>query len=489
MISYDDVYIKPQNSSIKSRSNTRLETRLTRNHNIGCPVVASPMDTVMSKEMAVALDSHDCVGILHRFQDPKSQASQVSDLAGLASGPVHRAPVCASIGATGNFLKNARRYVSAGVDVVLIDVAHGDHDHVESAIKTLHEKLYSFEEREFDIIAGNVATGEGAARLARWGADAVRVGVGNGCFTPDMKVRMKDGEKKISDIEPGDRVGTHCERWREVLNVRKRNHEGRLMVIDGIECTPDHEFYVVHQSELGEVTDQNVHRRAEWVEAQNLTEDHWQVRVAEIGKLLDSTKSIEERKYSGEVYDLEVKDDHSYNIGGTVVHNSVCSTRLKTGVGVGQITAIRESVRALEREAFHDVPVIADGGIRQPGDAAKALSAGADSVMVGSILAGTDETPGKVKAKENGWPDRELYKEYRGSASQGVKDSDDFVEGVSRTVPYRGPVRRIISDLKDGLRSSFSYVGASTVEEFRAKAVLNEVSGSTTKMGSPHHRS
>ena len=489
MISYDDVYIKPQNSSIKSRSNVDLETRLTRNHKIKCPVIASPMDTVMSKEMAVALDSRGCVGILHRFQDPKSQASQVSDLAGLASGPVHRAPVCASIGATGNFLKNARRYVSAGADVLLIDVAHGDHDHVESAIKTLHEELYSFEEREFDIIAGNVATGEGAARLARWGADAVRVGVGNGCFTPDMKARMKDGEKKISDIEPGDRVGTHCERWREVLNVRRRDHEGRLMVIDGIECTPDHEFYVVHQSELGEVTDQNVHRRAEWVEAQNLTEDHWQVRVAEIGKLLDSTNSIEERQYNGKVYDLEVKDDHSYNIGGTVVHNSVCSTRLKTGVGVGQITAIRESVQALEREAFHGVPVIADGGIRQPGDACKAIAAGADSVMIGSILAGTDETPGKVKAKENGWPDRKLYKEYRGSASQGVKDSDDFVEGVSRTVPYRGPVRRIISDLKDGLRSSFSYVGASTVEEFRAKATLNEVSGSTTEMGSPHHSS
>jgi IMP dehydrogenase len=94
-----------------------------------------------------------------------------------------------------------------------------------------------------------------------------------------------------------------------------------------------------------------------------------------------------------------------------------------------------------------------------------------------------------VKAKENGWPDRKLYKEYRGSASQGVKDSDDFVEGVSRTVPYRGPVRRIISDLKDGLRSSFSYVGASTVEEFRAKATLKKVSGSAAKMGQPHHSS
>ena len=486
MISYDDVYIEPKNSSVKSRSNAHLKTRFTRNHKIGCPVVGSPMDTVMSKEMAASLDSRGCVGILHRFQDSKSQASQVSDL---ASGSADRAPVCASIGATGDFLKNARRYVSAGADVLLIDVAHGDHEHVENAIKTLHEELYTFEEQEFDIIAGNVATGEGAARLARWGADAVRVGVGNGCFTPDMKVKTKNGEKKISDIESGDKVRTHRNRWKNVLGVRKRDHEGHVLSVDGIECTPDHEFYVVHQSELGEVTDQNVHRLAEWVEAQNLTKNHWQFRVAEIGKLLESTNSIEEWHYNGKVYDLEVEDDHSYNIEGSVVHNSVCSTRLKTGVGVGQITAIQSAVEALEREAFHDVPVIADGGIRQPGDACKALASGADSVMVGSILAGTDETPGKVKAKENGWPDRELYKEYRGSASQGVKGSDDFVEGVSRTVPYRGPVQRIISDLKDGLQSSFSYVGATTVEEFRAKSTLNEVSGSTAKMGTPHHSS
>jgi IMP dehydrogenase/GMP reductase len=107
--------------------------------------------------------------------------------------------------------------------------------------------------------------------------------------------------------------------------------------------------------------------------------------------------------------------------------------------------------------------------------------------MVGSVLAGTDETPGEVKARETDWPDRELYKEYRGSASQGVKDSDDYVEGVTRTVPYRGSVRRIISDVKDGLRSSYSYVGARTTSEFQAKAELQQVSGSAAEMGEPHH--
>jgi IMP dehydrogenase/GMP reductase len=201
---------------------------------------------------------------------------------------------------------------------------------------------------------------------------------------------------------------------------------------------------------------------------------------------LKKIESVKEKEYSGKVYDLEVNGDHSYNIERTVVHNSVCSTRVKTGVGVPQVTAIQEISDRLDR-MYPEIPVIADGGIRQPGDACKALAAGADTVMVGSILAGTDQTPGELKARETDWPDRELYKEYRGSASQGVKDSNEYVEGVTRTVPYRGSVKRIIGDVKDGLRSSYSYVGARVTREFQAKADLQRVSGSTNEMGKPHH--
>lgn len=343
MISYDDVYIEPRHSDIETRDNVNLSTQFTRNRVIGCPVVASPMDTVVCGEMIEALDEEGATGIMHRFGGHQyGKVNQIDELKNVSV----EGPLSVSVGAKGDVERIATSIINhTGADVVLVDVAHGDHKYVKSAISKLREDA-----PKVDIIAGNVATAEGALRLADWGADAIRVGIGNG---------------------------------------------------------------------------------------------------------------------------------------------SVCSTRIKTGVGVPQVTAIREISEALDRwdNGYSDVPVIADGGIRTPGDAAKALAAGADTVMVGSILAGTDETPGELKARETDWPDRELYKEYRGSASQGVKGSDDYVEGVTRTVPYRGSVKRIIGDMKDGLRSSFSYVGARTVGEFQAKANLIEVSGSAAQMGQPHHGS
>jgi IMP dehydrogenase len=153
-------------------------------------------------------------------------------------------------------------------------------------------------------------------------------------------------------------------------------------------------------------------------------------------------------------------------------NGSLCETRIRTGVGIPQVTALIESIAGVEETGI-DVPIIADGGIRLTGDVAKALSLGADSVMLGSLLAGTRESPGEIQ-RMGMWPNEQLFKKYRGSASAEVKQvhglEEKNVEGNSKLIPYKGKVERIINDIKDGVRSSMSYVNAKNITEFHVNS-------------------
>jgi len=150
-------------------------------------------------------------------------------------------------------------------------------------------------------------------------------------------------------------------------------------------------------------------------------------------------------------------------------NGSLCETRIRTGIGVPQVTALMECIAGVEESGL-DVPVIADGGMKMPGDIAKALSLGADSVMLGSLLSGTRESPGEIQ-KVGMWPKEQLFKKYRGSASAESKKAhgmqDKNVEGNSKLIPYKGKAKRILDDISDGLRSSMSYVNANDLKEFR----------------------
>jgi IMP dehydrogenase len=168
-------------------------------------------------------------------------------------------------------------------------------------------------------------------------------------------------------------------------------------------------------------------------------------------------------------------------IGG----GSLCSTRIQTGVGVPMVSSILSCVVVADE---YDVPCMADGGIRNIGDVCKGLGAGADTVMLGSLLSGTKESPGSI-TKTGVWPNEILQKKYRGSASLESKSDrgeSKNVEGYSTTIPYKGKVRRIITDVIDGLKSSMSYVGANNIGEFHSKCEFVKVTNSGINEAKPH---
>ena len=166
-------------------------------------------------------------------------------------------------------------------------------------------------------------------------------------------------------------------------------------------------------------------------------------------------------------------------------NGSLCETRIRTGVGIPQFSALLDICSITDD---YNVPVIADGGIRNVGDICKGLGCGADSVMLGSLLAGTKETPGDI-TKVGEWPNERLYKKYRGSASidsKGDRGESRNIEGNSKIIPYKGKVKRIISDIRDGISSSCSYVGARDILDFQSKCEFVQVTQAGVVEAKPH---
>jgi len=326
---YDDIQLIPQYSEVESRNHIDLSTQLSKNFRLSIPIVAAPMDTVCEWEMAVVLMQLGGVGCIHRFMTVEEQAEQIKKVKKHTySNP--SIPVMAAVGATGDYYERAQELWKVGVNVILIDVAHGHHIHVKNAIPKIKQL-------GCDVIAGNIATQKGAIDLIDWGADALRINIGNG---------------------------------------------------------------------------------------------------------------------------------------------ALCTTRIKTGFGVPSVTCL------LNIRDRATIPVIADGGIRNSGDIAKALALGANSVMLGSLLAATEESPGKIVDK---LPEG-LYKRYRGSASLETKLAHGMngrnVEGESAEIPYKGGTKYILMDLLDGLRSALSYGGAKNLDEFHPG--FNFVTYSGIREALPH---
>ena len=206
--------------------------------------------------------------------------------------------------------------------------------------------------------------------------------------------------------------------------------------------------------------------------------------IEEIKTKLETIEVVAGSVATGEATEyLCEKGADSIRVG--IGNGSLCETRIRTGVGIPQVSAIRDCVAVADR---FDVPIVGDGGIRNVGDVCKGLACGADSIMLGSLLSGTKETPGTIE-KIGQWPNEMLHKKYRGSASLDSKKSrghNNNVEGNHKVIPYKGKVKRIIKDIQEGIRSSFSYVGANNISEYHSKVELIEVTRAGNLEGKPH---
>lgn len=406
----------------------------------------------------------------------------------------------AAVGVGAGELERAQALAAAGVDLLVVDSAHGHSRGVVDAVRTLRRR-----HPDLDIVAGNVATAEGTLALIEAGADAVKVGVGPGsiCFAAGTRVTLASGATvPIERIEPGERVITHLGRARAVVKVFQRPYRGPMVHLwvegrhDPLCVTPEHPLWtpagfvpageLVPGAVLVAVDTVRGERPAQAVAVGAHMETAGRGPVVSLrSRRLVATRTQE---MTGPVYNIEVQDDQSYVADGLAAHN--CTTRVVAGIGVPQITAIYESALAA---APHGIPIIADGGIQSSGDIAKAIAAGADSVMIGGLFAGTEESPGEIEIYMG-----RSFKVYRGMGSLGAmrRGSGDryfqagaeklVPEGIEGRVPYRGALSDTVFQLVGGLRAAMGYVGAADLGELKRKGRFVRITTAGLRESHPH---
>jgi IMP dehydrogenase len=465
-LTFDDVLLVPAHSAILPKD-TSLKTSLTRNISLSIPFVSAAMDTVTEARLAIAMAQEGGIGIIHKNLTAKEQAREVIKVKRFESGVV-RDPITIP----------PQMKIR---DVIALSAQHGISGFpvVEGKIVVgiITNRDLRFEE-ELDAEVRSKMTPREKLVYVKDGADLSeakrlmnkhrleRVIVVNDAFELRGLITVKDIQKSTehpfaSKDEHGNlRVGA-------AVGVGADNDERiDLLVKAGVDV-------IVVDTAHGHST--GVLQRVKWVKT-----NYPQVDV--IGGNIATADAAKALLAHG-------ADGVKVGIGP----GSICTTRIVAGVGVPQITAISNVAQALKGSG---VPCIADGGIRFSGDVSKALAAGASSVMMGSMFAGTEEAPGEVILFQG-----RSYKSYRGMGSLGAmadgsadryfqdaaNNTDKFVpEGIEGRVPYKGSVLAILYQLVGGVRSSMGYCGCATIDELREKAEFVEITSAGMRESHVH---
>lgn len=266
---YKDILLQPKCSELKSRSDADTRVKFGK-HTFNLPICIANMKTVIDEELAAWCAKQGYFYVMHRFNVDALLFIQNMRTLGLITS--------ISLGVNEDSYQLIDEIIEKNLcpDYITIDIAHGHCEKMKNILKYINDsKLRLPNTFNPFVIAGNVCTSEALRTLESWGADAVKVGIGPGCFVAGTKIYTKSGLKNIEDIVIDDEVFTHFGRLQKVISTLKREEYEELININGIKSTKNHEYYVLHKKHEEIVNDENIHDYAEWVAAENLTKEYF----------------------------------------------------------------------------------------------------------------------------------------------------------------------------------------------------------------------